>query len=211
MRKEPNKPTAGDSLLGRTLNDLADEICEGRADAIAGVRRMASAYAEGLRRFSNAEDFFRRDPRTRWISRTTHDMLLMVDAKDLDPRVVLIPEQKLAGFIKELPFDAQQNLLDRNPYVTVVDAATGKAKEVSYIDVSPRQTDVAWDREKRRFRTAAEQRRFLERESETARVRASVFKPYSVCGNVVRFQKGCELGRNQVIELCKAMRIDING
>ena len=127
------------SLLGKSLDDLANEISEGRADAVAGVLKMAHAYAEGFRRFSNAEEFFKRDPRTRWISKSTHNLLMMVDAKDLDPRVVLIPEQKLAGFVKELPYDEQQKLLDRNPYVTVVDAATGKAHDVSYIDVTPRQ------------------------------------------------------------------------
>lgn len=199
------------SLLGKSLDDLANEIGEGRADAIAGVRKMAHAYTEGLRRFSNAEEFFRQDPRTRWISKSTHDMLLMVDSQDLDPRVVLIPEQKLAGFIKELPYDAQQKLLDRNPYVTVVDVATGRSKEVSYIDVTPRQTEVAWDRDKKRFRTATEQRAFLANERKAAKDKIMTFKPYVVRGNVVTFQKGCELGRNQVIELCRAMRIGING
>lgn len=198
------------SLLGKSLDELADEINQGRADAVAGVLKIAHAYAEGLRRFSNAEEFFRRDPRTRWISKSTHDMLLMVDAKDLDPRVVLIPEQKLAGFVKELPYDQQQKLLDQNPYVTVVDAATGKARDISYIDVTPRQTDIAWDRENRRFRTAAEQRAFLTNEKTIATRRGEIFKPYTVCGNVVRFQKGAELGRNQVIELCRAMRINVN-
>lgn len=198
-------------MLGKSLDDLANEISEGRADAVAGVLKMAHAYAEGFRRFSNAEEFFRRDPRTRWISKRTHDMLMMVDAKDLDPRVVLIPEQKLAGFVKELPYDEQQRLLDRNPYVTVVDAATGKPHDVSYIDVTPRQTDIAWDRENRRFRTAAEQRSYLANEKTEARRKVEEFKPYTVRGNVVRFAKGCELGKNQVIELCRAMRIPVNG
>ena len=199
------------SLLGKSLDDLANEISVGRADAIAGVRKMAHAYAEGLRRFANAEEFFRQDPRTRWISKATHDMLLMVDAQDLDPRVVLIPEQKLAGFIKEMPFESQQKLLDRNPYVTVVDVATGRAKEVSYIDVTPRQTEIAWNREKRRFRTVTEQREFLAEERHAAKARQETFKPYVIKGNVVSFNKGCELGRNQVMELCRAMGMKIDG
>ena len=90
MRKQV-KDLAEISMLGKCLDDLAAEINEGRMDAVAGVLKIAHAYAEGLRRFSNAEEFFRRDPRTRWISKNTHDLLLMVDAKDLDPRVVLIP------------------------------------------------------------------------------------------------------------------------
>ena len=113
--------------------------------------------------------------------------------------------------MKELPYDEQQKLLDRNPYVTVVDAATGKAHDVSYIDVTPRQTDIAWDRENRRFRTAAEQRSYLANEKTEAKRRVEEFKPYAIHGNVVRFAKGCELGKNQIIELCRAMRISVNG
>ena len=198
------------SLLGKSLDDLANEISEGRSDAVAGVLKIAHAYAEGFRRFSNAEEFFRTDPRTRWISKPMHNMLLMVDAKDLDPRVVLIPEQKLAGFMKELPFSQQQNLLDQNPYVTVVDVATGKTKDVSYTDVTPRQTDIAWDKENHRFRTAAEQRSFLSNERTEAKKKANSFKPYTILGNVVKFEKGCELGRNQVAELCRAMGMSIH-
>lgn len=209
MRKQV-KDLAEISMLGKSLDDLAAEINEGRMDAVAGVLKIAHAYAEGLRRFSNAEEFFRRDPRTRWISKNTHDLLLMVDAKDLDPRVVLIPEQKLVGFVKELPYTSQQKLLDQNPYVTVVDAATGKAHDVSYIDVTPRQTDIAWDRENKRFRTAAEQRSFLANEKVAAKRKAESYRPYTVCGNVVRFAK-CELGRNQIIALCCEMGISVNG
>lgn len=198
------------SLLGKSLDDLANEISEGRADAVAGVLKMAHAYAEGFRRFSNAEQFFRNDPRTRWISKSTHTMLMMVDAKDLDPRVVLIPEQKLAGFVKELPYQDQQKLLDQNPYVTVIDAVSGKSRDVSYIDITPRQTDIAWDKKNKRFRTVAEQRSFLTNEKEVAAKRGTIFKPYTVCGNVVRFTKGCELGKNQVIDLCRSMGIKVN-
>lgn len=199
------------SLLGKSLDDLANEIFVGRTDAVAGVLKMARAYAEGFRRFSNAEEFFRRDPRTRWISKHMHNLLMMVDARDLDPRVVLIPEQKLSGFLKEIPYDEQQKLLDRNPSVTVVDAATGKAHEIGYIDITPRQTDIAWDKENHRFRTAAEQRSYLATEKSEAKRKVEEFKPYTIHGNVVRFAKGCELGKNQIIELCRAMRIPVNG
>ena len=209
MKKEV-KSLKDISLLGKSLDDLANEIVEGRADAVAGVLKMAHAYAEGYRRFSNAEQFFRNDPRTRWISKSTHAMLMMVDAKDLDPRVVLIPEQKLAGFVKELPYQEQQNLLDKNPYVTVIDAASGKSHDVSYVDITPRQTDIAWDRERKRFRTVAEQRSYLASEKEVASKRGEVFKPYTIRGNVVRFTKGCELGKNQVIGLCRAMGIKVD-
>lgn len=198
-------------LLGKTLDDLANEISEGRADAVAGVLKMARAYAEGYRRFSNAETFFRNDPRTRWISKTTHDLLLMVDSRDLDPRVVLIPEQKLAGFVKELPFEEQQRLLDQNPYITVVDKATGKPRNIGYIDVTPRQTDIVWDRKNKRFRTVAEQRSYLSEEVQEAKKKSESYKPYIVRGNIVIFNKACTLGRNQVIELCRTMGIRVNG
>lgn len=194
------------SLLGKSLDDLANEIVEGRNDAVAGVLKMAHAYAEGLRRFpTKAEEFFRNDPRTRWLSKRTRDALLMVATKDLDPRVVLIPEQNLAGFVKELPYKEQQRLLDQNPYVSVIDSATGKVHDVSYIDVTQRQTRIAWDPKNQRFRTPAEQRSFLASETKERTATTASWTPYKVIGNVVRFDKGCELGRNQLADILRDM------
>ena len=200
------------SLLGKSLDDLADEIVAGRNDAVAGILKMAHAYAEGLRRFpGKAEEFFKTDPRTRWLSKDTRNMLLMVASKDLDPRVVLIPEPNIAGFIKEIPYKEQQKLLDQNPYVSVVDTATGKVKDVSYIDVTSRQTKIAWDHANQRFRTPAEQRTYLAAETKTVEKKAEEWKPYTIVGNIVRFTKGCELGRNQVIELVRSMGVRVDG
>lgn len=197
-------------LLGKSLDDLANEIQAGRSDAVAGIQKMADAYAEGLRRFpTKAEEFFRRDPRTKWISKNTRTMLRMVANRDLDPRVVLIPEPNLAKFISELPYNDQKALLDLNPYVEVYDCETGKMEKVEYIDIKAAQTRIAYDHANQRFRTAEEQKQIIANLKLRRGVSSSADLPYKRIGNVVRFKKGCEIGRNEFASLCRELGFEV--
>lgn len=204
MTKQVNDISKID-ILGKSLEDLAEEIYQGRNDAVAGVLKMAHAYDEALRRFpTSAEKFFKTNPKTRWMSKATRDLLRMVANADLDPRVVLIPEPNLVGFIKVIPFKQQKKLLDDNPYVTVIDPATGKGQNVAYIDITPRQTKIAYDPVQQRFRTLAEQQTYLVTENVRAKKREESWKPYTRVGNMVRFER-CEIGRNELASLLREM------
>lgn len=193
--------------LGKSLSDLADEIVEGRSDAVAGILKMAHAYDEGMRRFSNAEQFFKTDPRTRWLSKNTRDMLRMVANHDLDPRVVLIPEPTLCNFIKEIPFKQQEKLLDQNPYVTVIDGS-GSPQDVSYTDITAKQTKIAYDQENQRFRTPAEQRNFVANQRKEQKKIEAEWRPYRIVGNTVKFEK-CEIGRNELATILRSMKFTV--
>lgn len=196
------------SLLGKTLDDLANDISTGRKNAVEGILTIAKAYAEGLRRFSNAEEFFTNDPRTRWMSKGTKRMLRMVASSDLDPRVVMIGDPLLVGFISEMPFSDQKNLLDNNPYIEVYDCATGKVEKVSYIDIRMGQTKQAYDRENQRFRSVEEQKAFISNHATQKRTRKNA-PAYKRIGNIVRFAKNIEVGRNELADILRSMGFEV--
>lgn len=197
------------SLLGKSLNDLADEIVEGRKNAVEGILTIAKAYAEGLRRFSNAEEFFANDPRTRWMSDGTKRMLRMVASSDLDPRVVMIVDASLVGFISKMPFSDQKNLLDNNPYIEVYDCATGTVDKVSYIDIRAGQVKQAYDQENQRFRTVEEQKNYISNCAAKKRHTRKNTTAYKRIGNVVRFAKNVEVGRNELADILRSMGFEV--
>lgn len=196
--------------LGKTPQDYIAEIKAGRSGAVEGIRRMAVAYDEMMRRFSNAEEFIKKDPELRWLSRNTRRMLRMIANNDLDERILMIPERNLAGFLEELPVKRQKDILDKNPYIQVVDRGSGAVQDVAYIDVTSADTKIAYDQKEQRFRTVQEQRVFIANMKAAARRDRESWRPYKTIGNIVRFEKRCELGRNELAELCRQMGLVVS-
>lgn len=208
MTQKESEEEIINSLAGKTLDDLANEIQEGRFQAADGIARIARAYAEGLRRFSKAEEFFKTDHRTRWITKRTKEMLRMVANNDLDPRVVLIPDHRLVDMIKAMPTEEQTDLLDANPYIRVYDRETGREKVVSYTEITSSQSRIAYDEVNRRFRSVDEQATVLkeqEKAKAVAKEASDSWKPYVVLGSMIHFNRKCDVGIHELVGILESL------